>query len=87
MLAVNRSEVAVFISPLIPDRDAVIVEILDIGIAVQEPKQLVNDRAQVKLLGRETGKRFTKVETSLGTEYADGPGAGAIGTGLAVFEN
>ena len=49
--AVDATKVAIVVGPLIPDRDLVLVEILDVGLALDEPQQLVNDRAQMQLLG------------------------------------
>ena len=35
--AVDRTEVAVFVSPLIPDSYFIIVQIFDVGIAIDKP--------------------------------------------------
>src|SRR6266568_4075234 len=39
LLAVNRSELAALVRPFVPDRDAVLLEVLDVGVAAQEPEQ------------------------------------------------
>jgi len=57
--AVNTTEVAVFISPLIPDRDAVVVEIANVRVAAQEPEQLVDDRFDVQLFRGEQRKSWS----------------------------
>ena len=45
LLAVDRPEIAVFISPFIPDADTVFLQIGDIRIAAEKPDQLMdNDR-------------------------------------------
>ena len=43
LLAVNRAELAVLIGPLVPDADAVLAQVADVGVALEEPQQLVND--------------------------------------------
>ena len=37
LLAVDGTELAVFVRPLVPDRDLILLEILNVGIAAQEP--------------------------------------------------
>src|SRR3979411_3294604 len=56
LCAIDPSKVAVFIRPFIPYRYFVFAKVSDIGIAFQEPEQLVDDRAQVKFLCRQQGK-------------------------------
>src|SRR6516162_1462477 len=58
-----------FIGPFVPDRHPMIVEILDIGIAGEEPEQLVDDRLEVQLLGRRQRKALAEVESHLFPEY------------------
>src|SRR5262249_40034940 len=70
--AVHRPEVAMFIGPFVPDRHPMIVEILDIGIAGEEPEQLVDDRLEVELLGRRQRKAQAEVESHLFPEYRQG---------------
>ncbi len=49
LCAINTTELAVFIGPFIPDRHAVLVEITSVGVAAQEPEQLINDGFDVQL--------------------------------------
>ena len=42
LVAVNRAKVAVFVSPLVPDCDPVVLEIPYVGISGNEPQELVN---------------------------------------------
>src|SRR2546430_7265150 len=44
----DAAEVAVFVGPLVPDTHAVLVQILDVRIAPQEPEQFVDDRFDVE---------------------------------------
>src|ERR1700734_1186589 len=50
LLAVDRSQLAALIGPLVPDRDSLIAQPRDIGIPPEKPEQLVDDRAQVNAL-------------------------------------
>jgi hypothetical protein len=50
LVAVDRSEIAVGISPLVPDADAVLLQEARIGLAAKEPEELVDDGLQVQLL-------------------------------------
>jgi hypothetical protein len=76
--AIDRSEIAVRIGPFVPDGDAVLLQIADIGVAAQEPDQLVDDRFQVQLLGRDQRKALGEVEAHLVAEHRERAGAGAV---------
>jgi hypothetical protein len=56
LIAVDRAKVAVGVGPLVPDADAVVLQVSDVGVALQEPEQLVDDGLEVDLLGGEQGK-------------------------------
>src|SRR5690349_5735898 len=62
LLTVDGTELAALVGPLVPDRNAVLVEIADVGVASQEPQELVDDRAQVQLLRRHERKALAQVE-------------------------
>ena len=51
LMPIDGAEIAVLIGPFIPDAHAILFEIADIGIAGEEPQQLVDNRAQMQLLG------------------------------------
>jgi hypothetical protein len=40
-MTVNGTEVAVLIRPFVPDGDFVVLKIFDVGVALQEPQQLI----------------------------------------------
>src|SRR6185503_15333511 len=61
-----------------PDGDAMLVEISDVGVAGQEPEQLVDDRFQMQLLGGGDRKPFAEVEAHLMTEDRSRASAGAV---------
>ena len=87
MPAVDRAELAVCVGPLVPDRDAVLVEIADVGVAAQEPEQLVDDRFEVQLLGGDEREAGTEVEAHLVAEDRQRAGAGAVALLRAVGEH
>ena len=78
LLAVDRAQIAVLVGPFVPDRDAVIVEIFDVGVAAQEPQQFVDDRFDVQLLGGHQRKALRQVEAHLMAENRAGADAGAV---------
>src|SRR5215470_16850692 len=87
LVAVDRTEIAVLVGPFIPDAHAVLVEIFDIGIAAQEPEQLVDDGFDVQLLGGEKGKATPKVEAHLMAEDRARADAGAVALFDALAEH
>ncbi len=87
--AVNAAEISVFVGPFVPNRDAVFVEIFDVGVAAQKPEQLVNDRLDVQLLGGEQRKSRTvrpQIEPRLRAEDRKRARAGAIVARLTFFQ-
>ena len=84
LCAVHRSEITVLVRPLVPDRDVVLPQIFDVGVAFQEPQKLVDDRAQVQLLRREHREPGIEIEAHLIAEDAERARAGAIVLARAV---
>jgi hypothetical protein len=60
---------------------------MGIGIALQEPEQLIDDTLEMNFLGGEQRKAFLEVETHLMAEDADGTGAGAVALLVALIED
>jgi hypothetical protein len=87
LMPVHRTKVAVFIGPFVPDGHAVVVQILDVRIAVQEPQQLVDHALHVNTLGRDDRKPLRQIETQLTAKRADRPRAGPVHLASAAFEN
>src|SRR5688572_1431486 len=75
------------IGPLVPNADAVIVEIFDVGVAGEEPQQFVHDRLEMQLLGRRQREAFGEIETHLMPEDRDSSSAGAVTFLHAVGED
>ena len=78
MVAIDMSQVAVLIGPLIPDAHTIVLKILDIGITIEKPKQFVDDGLQVQLLCCKTGESLLEVESHLVPKHADGACARAV---------
>ena len=70
LLAIHGTEITARIGPLIPDLDAVILQITNVGIAGEEPDQLVDDRLHVQLLGRDQRKALRQIKPHLTPEHA-----------------
>ena len=73
--AVDRPEIAALVGPFVPDRHAVVMQILDVGVALQEPQQLIDDRPQMQLFGRRDRKALREARSLLrqaGWKYANG---------------
>ncbi len=75
---VDRAELTHRIRPFVPDRDAVVVEIFDVGVPREEPQQLVDNRLEVQLLGRDQREALRQIEPHLVAEYGQRAGAGAV---------
>jgi hypothetical protein len=44
---VDRPQFAALVRPVVPNGDAMLVEIFDVGVAGEEPQQLVDDGFEV----------------------------------------
>src|SRR5690606_17327331 len=73
--------------PLIPDRNAIVYEVLDVGASLEEPQQLVDNALHVQLFGRNRREPLLEIETHLMAEDAQRPCAGAIVLPGAIVQN
>ena len=87
LLAINRAEIAGFVGPFVPDAYAIRLQVGNVGVALQEPEQFVDDRFQVQLLGCEGRESLGEIEAHLPAKYRSRAGSGAVGLVLAVFQN
>src|SRR3972149_11274945 len=60
---------------------------LDVGLAAEEPEELMNDRLEVDSLRGNQREAIGQIEPHLPTEDAQGPGAGAVRLGAPGFED
>ena len=79
LMAVYRAEATVLIRPFVPDAYAMFFEVGNIGIALQEPQQLIDNRLQVQLFSGHQGETLLQVEPHLVTKTAGGACAGTVG--------
>src|SRR5581483_10945503 len=82
-----RPEVAILVGPFVPDGDAVVLQISDVGVAFEEPEQLMHDRLQRQPLGGQHRKTRRQVEAHLVAEDRQRPGAGAVVLLRAIGED
>ena len=85
--SIDRAEIAIGVGPFVPDRNAIVFQILDVGVAFEKPQQFVNDRFQRQLLGGQHRKAGGQIEAHLMAEDRQGAGAGAVMLFRAVSEN
>src|ERR1700730_18029089 len=85
--SVDGAEIAIGVGPFVPDRNAMVLEIFDVGIAGEKPQQLVHDRFQRQLLGGQHRESGGQIEAHLMAEYRQRAGAGAVALLRAVREN
>ena len=78
LLPVDRAKLPVLVRPLVPDMNPVLGEIAGVGVAGQEPQELVDDRLHVQLLGGDERKPLGQIEAHLVAEDGQRPGAGPI---------
>lgn len=86
-LAIDRPQLTLGVGPFVPDADAVVLQIGDVGLAAQEPQQFHDDGAQMQFLGRQDRKALGQVEPHLATEHAERSGAGAVIAPHAVVQD
>ena len=77
-MTIDGTELTVFVGPLVPDTDAVLLEVFHVGVALEEPEKFVDDGLQMELLRGEQGETVIEVVTALCAEDADGAGACAV---------
>ena len=86
-MAVDWAQIAFVVGPLIPNGHAVFFQIADVGIAVEKPQKLVNDRTQMQLLSGQQRKACAQIKAHLMAEDGARAGAGAVGFLYAVFKH
>jgi len=64
-----------------------ILEVGDVGIALEEPKQFVNDRFEMDFLGRQQREALLQIEAQLCAKQAQGAGPGAVHFSGAAVED
>ena len=78
---VDRTEVSIFAGPFVPNGDVTFFEPIVVARACEEPKQFLNDGAQMNLFGGHQWKAFIQIKAHLVAENAFGACARAVGFG------
>jgi hypothetical protein len=78
LITIHRSQLALFVGPLIPDGHAMILQVLHVAIALQKPEQFIDDRAQVQLFGRHRRETGRQIEAHLIAKNTQRPRSSAI---------
>src|SRR5258705_4013011 len=78
LAAVDRAQLAVRIRPFVPDRDAMLAQSGDVGVAAPDTQQLRHHGAHVDLLGGDQREAAGEIEVHLVAKHRQGAGAGAV---------
>ena len=82
--AIDRPQVTVLARPLVPNRDAALAQPVVVAGPGEKPQQLLNDGAQVHLLGGDQRKALVQVKPHLVAKHALGARARAVPFGHAL---
>ena len=85
--AIDAAQITIAVGQFIPDRHAVLVEILGIGVAAQEPEQLVDDRFEVEFFGGQHRKTISQRKSRLCAEDRIRSGARAVVFEFPAFQH
>src|SRR5690606_23187028 len=77
---IDGPKVTIFIGPLVPDLDPILLEPAHICVPAQEPQKLTDDRADMQLLGGEHRQAVRKIEPHLIAENRARAGSRPIGS-------
>ena len=87
LLAIHWTQIAVLVGPFIPNGNLVLLQIRDIGVAVEKPEQFIDDRAQVELFGGHQRETQSQVKAHLVAKHGQRPNARAVGLFRALVQN
>src|SRR5690606_23349032 len=85
--SVNGPQIPIFIRPLVPDSHPMILEVPDVGISLDKPKQFVDDRFEMKFFGGHQWKSLPEIKSGLITEYTPGTGTRPVSFVGPIFQN
>ena len=86
-MTINWPQVAIFVGPFVPDGHLVVVQILDIRIALEEPQKFMDNRAKMKLLCRQARETLGEVITALASKNGARSRTGTVGAVHPIFHN
>ena len=68
LVAIDRAQIALRVRPVVPNPDAIVLQVLDVGVPLKEPKQLMDDGPEVEFLGGQHWKALAQVKPHLVTK-------------------
>jgi len=78
LVPIDGTKVTKLVCPIIPNSYPIFFEVIDIGIAFQEPQQFVDDAAEVQLLGGQYRETLTQIKPHLVTKTPQGARSSAV---------
>ena len=87
LVPIHGAQVAVFVGPLVPDRDLVVLEPANVGVSSQEPQQFVDHGPDVDFFGGEKWESLGQVEPHLSTKQTTRSNAGTVFAIKAMTED
>src|SRR4051812_15531738 len=87
LIAIDGAKLALVVGPFIPDADATLLQPFHIGVAAQEPEQLIDDGFEMQLLRREERKALREAKAQLPAEHRERAGARTVGFTGAMREH
>ena len=84
---IHRTQVALGVSPFVPNGHSLLLQRLYVRFAADEPEQLLDDGELVNLLGRDEREALGKIIPDLAPKKALGASAGAVALEDAMFKD
>ena len=85
--AVDSAQVALIVGPLVPDFDFVFIQVANVGVTTQKPKEFVHDGFEVHFFGGEKGEGLRQVKPHLVAKNRQSASARAIVSFHTLIEN
>jgi len=87
LIAVDWSQFAIAVGPLIPNGYPLLVKPFDVRRTLNEPQQLTDDRPGVQLLRSQQRKTLTKIKAHLIAECAQSARTGSVALRYAMRQD
>lgn len=84
---VHGAKFTIFVRPLVPDADAVFLQVTHVGFPMQKPDQFVNDGFEMELFGGDDGKSILEIKAHLMPKNGKGAGPRSIPLLHPMIEN
>lgn len=87
LIAVDMSEIAILVRPLVPYPYAVFLKVMHVGVAFEKPQKLMDDGLEMQFLGCYERKAVGEAEAHLIAEYRECSGTRSVGLYRSVLED